>query len=123
MKKLIVLCALVLTFSCGKTNKDDQESVFEKLSLVDKTPKCDDPDVIETVRTIMLNNSLVDTSAVSTKPFSLKSIVTNEVDDKLKACGCEAILDNENNYDDGKTIYYNVKTDSKGEKVISVLPF
>ncbi len=63
----------------------------------------------------------------------LKNIITTEVNEELKSCGCEATLSMKGSSEiafgtvvkflgNGSRILYNVKTDSNGEVVVEVMP-
>ncbi len=125
MKKLIMIAGLVICYSCA-----------------DKTPKCDDENVKETVisllepeklssQAIELINELKDEKvdiSDTIKP-TLINIITNDINKELKSCGCEAKIKmssmyflNKGNYlVNGSVINYTLKTDSKGEIIVEVL--
>lgn len=120
-------------------------------------PKCDNPEVVETVKSIILdwqqeeftkamggNSKLAETGlkemfgddenkkiAVKEK-MQLNNIVQSELNEELKSCGCESKLENIGLLDvyfqgrylkNGEQIYYNIKTDTKGEILVEVITY
>lgn len=140
MKKVSMIACLVFLSSCGND-----------------VPKCDDKLVIETIKLMIiplteealivskqeleeydnniekLNENRIKEDDRERQNLELKNIITTEVNEELKSCGCQATMSNIEAglgiyfqgklLKNGETILYNVKTDSKGEVVVEVMSY
>ena len=108
MKKKIIIASLIILCSCTGDN----------------APKCDDPKIIETVLSILTENTgdllteygqnHVIINAENTK---ITNIMTVSNDEKLKSCGCEGTVDTET-YEGN--VKYVAQENSEGEIIVKI---
>lgn len=91
-------------------------------------PKCDDPQVIETVFSILAENrdGLLDeygrngVAAPNKENAKMKNIMTLNEDEKLNTCGCKGSLIIEGGAKNEGVVEYSAQKNSEGEVVVNV---
>lgn len=117
MKKIIILAGLISLSSCEKN-----------------VPKCDDPEVIKTLYSILNENknklrneagsrSLIEllTKEISSENTKIANIVTTKKDNELNSCNCEGkvIIEREGSTTEGE-LEYTTQTTSEKEIIVKI---
>ena len=129
---------MILSSSCKNSlEKNDENGFLESITSKNDTPKCDDPEVIETVLSIMNDNKNNIRGTYGNTPFSVKNIdnktaeirniLTKSKDNELKSCNCEGTLSLQNNYPELETdvrvignVSYFIQKKSEGEIITQI---
>jgi len=106
MKKISMIASLAFLWSCGNS-----------------APKCDDPQVIETVKKIVAENAMKMMMNFSTNADSLSvdRIMTKSKDNDLKICGCEGVLKNTSTiWPEQAVVKYEAQENPDGEIIVKI---
>lgn len=111
MKKNVMIACLAILTSCGND-----------------TPKCDDPEIQETVIQLIVENRtsleyLVSLIARDEKNLNIDNIMTTSENSELNSCGCEATLNllrDEGRKPIKTNISYTAQKNSQGEVIVKI---
>ncbi|MFV7235104.1 hypothetical protein [Flavobacterium sp. ZB4R12] len=139
MKKIIMIAGLTILTSCGNksSEKKDENSVLDSMLSSNDAPKCDDPQLVETVFSILKENEqIIGNIGYPLNDYKnpeITNIITTAKDDELKSCNCEGtasvtiegakLSGQENANTDYKTnsnVSYFAQKNDKGEIIVQV---
>ena len=139
MKKIIMIVGLTILTSCGNksSEKKDENNVLDSMFSSNDAPKCDDPQVIETVFSILKENEQiingnVDLPINDYKNPEITNIITTAKDDELKSCNCEGTAsvviegmelvggERSADYKPQSNVSYFAQKNDKGEIIVQV---
>jgi hypothetical protein len=96
------------------------------LSCSNNVPKCDDPEILQTVIDLMREqDGMLKEWKFMGKNFEeleLDLIKTNSIDKELNKCECEASIKNGPPFTKNPTILYEAQTNSNGDVIITTYP-
>ena len=115
-----MIACLVILSSCGNNSskKDGETGILDSMFSSNDSPKCDDPQVTETVLSILNENTLslrIDTLDV--EKTKIINIMTTSNDDKLKTCGCEGTIESTSQKG---TVSYVAQKNANDEVIVKV---
>ena len=134
-----MIVGLTILTSCGNksSEKKDENNVLDSMFSSNDAPKCDDPQVIETVFSILKENEQiingnVDLPINDYKNPEITNIITTAKDDELKSCNCEGTAsvviegmelvggERSADYKPQSNVSYFAQKNDKGEIIVQV---
>ncbi len=135
MKKIIMIAGLAILTSCGNNSseKNSESGILDSMFSSNDAPKCDDPEVLETVLSILEENKnelrtnrgdlFYTTRVINNETAEITNILTKSKDDELKSCDCEGTLylkNLDNKIFANGNVSYFTQINSKGETIVQI---
>ncbi len=134
-----MIAGLTILTSCSNksSEKKDENSVLDSMFSSNDAPKCDDPQVIETVFSILKENEQIINGNVN-YPINdyinpeITNIITTSKDNELKSCNCEGTAsvtiegielvggERSDDYKPHSNVSYFAQKNDKGEIIVQV---